>query len=85
MCVCVCVCGRVCTSPIFRHDRRTATKFGKRMWIDLGRVQTLKKKTHPRDEFEGVNLPPTPGEIRGQHSKVTKHHVLKSVLGMQLS
>ena len=37
--VCLFVCLSVCIPP-FRHDRRTATKFGMHLQIDLGMIRT---------------------------------------------
>ena len=34
----------------FRHDRRTATKFGTHIRVDTGLILSLKKFTHPTPE-----------------------------------
>ena len=41
------VCLSVCTPPFFRHDRRTATKFGTHMRVDMGLILSQKNVTHP--------------------------------------
>ena len=40
----------VCTPPLFRHDRRTATKFGTHIRVDTGLILSFKKicPPHPR-------------------------------------
>ena len=77
--VCVCVCLSV---PLFfRHDRRTATKFGTQMRFDLGIIRTETNLTHPTPEgpmgdFRGSKIqnsrkfnfnppPPDPYPTRG--------------------
>ena len=55
----VCLCMWVSASPLFfRHDRRTATKFGTHIPIDMG-----KKLTHPSGVLGVKNSIKSPGNV----------------------
>ena len=47
----VSICLSVCLYPLFRHDRRTATKFGTHIRIDTGRMFFSNRSVKQREDI----------------------------------